>query len=89
MEQKKLWFKAKRYGYGWYPCAWQGWAVLVMYIFSIMTDAIIANNNANSTSDFLMYFFPRLFILTVFLIIICDARGEEARWRWGGKDLTK
>lgn len=82
MEQK-LWFKAKRYGYGWYPVTWQGWGVLVMYLFSILTDGIYSNNQSHSVSDFFMSFFPRLFILTVFLIIICDAKGEPAKWRWG------
>jgi hypothetical protein len=32
-----------------------------------------------------MSFFPRIFILTVFLLIIADAKGEEAYWRWGNK----
>ena len=22
---QKLWFKAKLYGWGWYPCSWEGW----------------------------------------------------------------
>ena len=82
MEQK-LWFKAKRYGYGWYQVTWQGWAVLGMYVFAMTSDAVFVGNHANSVSDFLLSFFPRLFILTVFLIIICDAKGEPARWRWG------
>jgi hypothetical protein len=85
MQGKKLWFKAKRYGYGWYPCTWQGWGVLLMYAFSILTDAVFSNNNSHSVSDFLMSFFPRIFILTVFLLIIADAKGEEAYWRWGNK----
>jgi hypothetical protein len=80
---KKLWFKAKRYGYGWYPVTWQGWGVLLMYIFALLSDATFANHYLHSVSDFLMGFFPRFFILTVFLIIICDAKGEPARWRWG------
>ncbi|HTS17465.1 MAG TPA: hypothetical protein VMP11_07825 [Verrucomicrobiae bacterium] len=26
---KRVWFRAKRYGWGWgLPCAWQGWVVL-------------------------------------------------------------
>jgi len=27
----KLWFKAKRYGWGWTPACWQGWLVLGVY----------------------------------------------------------
>ena len=83
VEEKKLWFRAKRYGYGWVPVTWQGWGVIVMYLFVILTDALFVDNHSHSVSDSLMTFFPHWFILTVFLIIICDARGERAKWRWG------
>ena len=28
----QLWFKAKKYGYGWYPATWQGWLVILVYL---------------------------------------------------------
>lgn len=62
---------------------WQGWGVLAMYVFALITDSTFSNNHSHSVSDFLMSFFPRMFILTTFLIIICDAKGEPARWQWG------
>ena len=32
-KKKKIWFPAKRYGWGWgLPCAWQGWVVLAVWI---------------------------------------------------------
>lgn len=79
----RLWFRAKRFGYGWYPCTWQGWAILLMYVFAITADVVFMNNHSHSVSDMLMNWFPRFYILTVFLIIICDAKGEKATWRWG------
>ena len=54
MENKKLWFRAKRYGWGWYPCSWQGWAVLAMYVFALLSNALYTNNHEFSNSDFLM-----------------------------------
>lgn len=83
MENKKLWFKAKRYGYGWYPSSWQGWGVLFMYLFSVLADVFFYNNNFHFGLVFTVSFLLRLFILTAFLIIICEAKGEEPRWRWG------
>ncbi len=83
--EKKLWFKAKRYGWGWYPCTWQGWAVLLMYVFALVSITTFVDNHTHSVSDSLMSFFPSVFILTVFLIIICSATGEEPKWRWGKK----
>ena len=29
---KKVWFKAKEYGWGWYPSSWQGWIILLIYL---------------------------------------------------------
>ena len=26
------WFRKKTFGYGWTPCTWQGWAVMVLFI---------------------------------------------------------
>ncbi len=83
--EKKLWFRAKRYGWGWYPVTWQGWAVLLMYVFVLVSNVIYLNHHEHSVSDFLMQFFPQTFILTVFLIIICEAKGEKAGWRWAGR----
>ncbi len=27
----KLWFKAKKFGWGWTPCSWEGWTVTGLY----------------------------------------------------------
>ncbi len=86
MEDKKLWFKNKKYGWGWTPCSWQGWAILAMYFFAVITNVIYLNNHGFSNSDFLMQFFPQTYILTVFLLIICWVKGEKPRWQWGDKN---
>ncbi len=74
----KLWFKAKRYGYGWYPVTWQGWGVIVLYGIGVFETYREIDGNPLS-------FLIRIAVLTTFLIIICAAKGEKARWRWGGK----
>ncbi len=89
MQDKKLWFKAKRFGWGWYPCSWQGWAVLCMYVFVLISNSIFLNNHVNSISDLLIQFFPDTYILTVFLIIICYTTGEKPKWHWGYKDKSQ
>ncbi len=88
MKEKKLWFRAKRFGWGWYPVSWEGWGILLMYVFSVVSDFVHVDNHSHSGSDTLIGWSPHFFILTVFLIIICDARGEEAHWRWGKVDET-
>ena len=85
----KIWFKAKEYGWGWYPVTWQGWVIILMYLFSCISMTIFVNNHSLSTSDFFIQFFPNIAILTIFLIIICYARGEKPGWRWGVKKEHK
>ncbi len=83
---KKLWFKRKTYGWGWSPCSWQGWAILAMYLFAIFSDFIFIDKNSHSISDTLVSFLLHVYILTVFLIIICYTTGEEPYWQWGEKN---
>ena len=30
--ERKPWFKPKRFGYGWTPASWQGWAVTLVLL---------------------------------------------------------
>ncbi|MBP6884896.1 MAG: hypothetical protein KBC17_03700 [Candidatus Pacebacteria bacterium] len=83
MEEKKLWFKAKRFGWGWTPCTWQGWGILAMYIFALFSLGIFSEKGSISDFDFFIHFFPVVLIMTVFLIIICYAYGEKPKWNWG------
>jgi lipoprotein signal peptidase len=70
--QKRYWFPAKQYGWGWsFPTCWQGWAVLVAYVASLIL---------------LHYFFPPasahawylagLGLLTFVFLGICWLKGE-------------
>jgi hypothetical protein len=81
--QNKLWFKAKRYGYGWYPSTWEGWAVLGLFILSVILHSYNALSIAKSAKDIVLGINAPILIDTVFLIIICWAKGEKAEWRWG------
>jgi uncharacterized membrane protein YhaH (DUF805 family) len=76
-----LWFKAKNYGWGWYPCSWQGWLVLLAWaaIFILLIDRAEDSNNILANS-----IIPVL-VLTAILISICYVKGEKPVWRWGKK----
>ncbi len=90
MEKKNyLWFKAKRFGWGWYPCTWQGWVILLMYVFALVLNSIFVNNHVNSMPDLALQFFPETYVLTIFLIIICYVTGEKPSWNWGFKKKEK
>lgn len=77
--QKKYWFPAKRYGWGWsFPTCWQGWGVFFAYAASV---ALI------------FYFLPpardidlflvSIAISTAVLLAVCWLKGEPPSWRWG------
>ena len=35
--EKRYWFPAKRYGWGWsFPTTWQGWLVMALYLILIL-----------------------------------------------------
>jgi hypothetical protein len=85
VKQKKFWFKAKNYGWGWYPATWQGWSILLFYLFLVITNYRHVNSVTNSVNGSLLSIVPETFILTILLIIICHATGEKPEWRWGGK----
>ena len=84
-KQKKLWFKAKGYGWGWYPATWQGWSILLFYLFLIISNYRHVEAVSGSGGNILLSVLPESFILTVLLIIICHSTGEKPEWRWGNK----
>lgn len=87
--KKEHWFKAKRYGWGWYPATWQGWAVTVIFVIFILSNFKAINAVSHSESETLLAFTPNAFIATTILICICYLMGEKPEWRWGGKSLRK
>ena len=76
----KYWFPAKRYGWGWGPpTTWQGWLVLGGY-FAALIAVIIAYPASTKPLEF----FSAILVITVVLLLVCRAKGEPPRWRWGG-----
>ncbi len=80
----KIWFKAKRYGWGWTPCCWQGW--LATSLYGVAFGGCVAwwlthgRNEANPYLGLLP-----LFAITAAFLALCWTRGEKPRWQWGGK----
>lgn len=80
-QEQKYWFPAKRYGWGWGPpITWQGWVV-----FASWATAFIP------ATHYLLPHRPKVFLIftvlmSLLLMAICYAKGEPARWRWGGED---
>ena len=80
---KKIWFKAKKYGWGWYPASWEGWAVILIYLLIIGVLVYIFQTNIEKYLDI---YFALVFIFTALLIYISYKKGEKPGWHWGDKD---
>ena len=83
--KKHYWFRAKQYGWGWYPSRWQGWLVLFVWVGIFSAFVSIVNIWLNFS-----WWAPVLAILIGFvwvavLIAICWVKGEPPRWQWGNK----
>ena len=83
MKNKTLWFKAKKYGWGWTPISWQGWFVIIVYVIVNVKYFTLIDKNSHSGSDTLISFSPIFILTTVILLIICYKKGEKPEWRWG------
>lgn len=81
----KLWFRAKKYGWGWTPATWQGWFSVIVYVAVIVRFAFILNEREHSGSDFLMNFVLFAAIPTLLLTWLCHEKGEKPHWSWGEK----
>ena len=80
--QDKLWFKAKRYGWGWYPVSWQGWSVTFLYIILLILFSQTIDETSPKNEIFLTFLLP-IILLTITLIKIAYRKGEKPKWRWG------
>lgn len=76
--KREIWFKRKRYGWGWYPSTWQGWIIILAFIIylSLAVSYFIPRN------QMWQYIFT-IFIGVAILIWICYKKGEKPRWSWG------
>jgi hypothetical protein len=86
---KKLWFKAKRYGWGWYPVSVKGWLVTIVYAGLLAWSVGRFSNYVieHSGEPFLSLLFPVLMhalwvsALIGSLMYIGIKTGEKPEWR--------
>ena len=75
----RYWFPAKRYGWGWgLPCAWQGWAVFVVFVGLMALGVVLVPPHRNMSA-----FLAWTAVLTVLLLACCWLKGEPPKWRGG------
>jgi len=70
------WFRAKTYGYGWYPSTWQGWIVILVWAIIFTLSLILWDHEWLKNTAVVI-------VATTILIYICYKKGEKAHWNWG------
>ena len=83
MKQSNYWFKRRRYGYGWTPVTWQGWAVVATYLVVVLATAVRMPEQPSNTD--MAWYFGIIVTATVILIAVTYKTGPKPRWRWGLK----
>lgn len=79
-DDRRYWFPAKRYGWGWgFPTRWQGWVVLAAFVGLVSLSAVLLNPEQRPVE-----FVVVAGVLTGLFLLVCRAKGEPPRWRWGG-----
>lgn len=81
----RVWFRRKRYGWGWTPARWQGWLLLIIYTACV--SMIMAQLDVAATADAALarVTLPMLGI-TAILVLVCYLTGEKPRWQWGREE---
>jgi uncharacterized membrane protein YhaH (DUF805 family) len=73
---KKLWFRRKLYGWGWTPCSWEGWVVVLVWIIFFVSVMSKIDHEGMKNIFF-------VFASVAVLIFICYKKGEKPKWQWG------
>lgn len=83
--RERLWFKAKRFGWGWTPAAPEGWAVVVLFLAALMgsTVALVRFRPAPPSPAMVAEHLALACALAAALVGICYKTGEKPGWRWG------
>lgn len=79
---KKIWFRRKWYGWGWYPATWEGWVITALYVAIIVFFASTVSETSTTREILLMMVLPFILATTAF-IKIAYMYGETPRWQWG------
>lgn len=82
----KYWFKRKRYGYGWVPVTWQGFAALGIYLVLLLAIGLTLLDVQNDSKNReLGFFFTFVIVISFAMIRVCYRMGPKPKWRWGKK----
>jgi hypothetical protein len=79
---KRFWFHARRYGWGWgLPATWEGWVVMALYV-----GGMVAGGHWLVPARQHLAFMAWATLLSAALVATCWLKGPPPRWHWGNRD---
>lgn len=84
-EDRKLWFGNKKYGYGWVPSSWQGWASIGVWGIAVFvsTGWFAGKEGVDPPETYTLLYILMMLISTGILVGVSKLKGPKAKWRWG------
>ena len=79
---KKLWFKARPFGWGWYPSSWEGFGVIAIFGLWIYALFLFAHPEVHP-GGWIIGLLGSIPVLT----FVTWKTGERPSWRWAGKTV--
>ena len=86
---RKIWFKNKRYGWGWAPATWQGWLILALWLTIVIVWVININDNASSLINSLLSSVLPVLIMVIIFVMISYGRGERPKLQWRKRPASR
>jgi hypothetical protein len=81
-KEKKIWFRRKKYGWGWYPANWKGWVALATYVVFAVGGKYVLFTPLKE-KNVLWWFLGYLIVISVVFVVLARKKGESPRWQWG------
>jgi hypothetical protein len=81
--ERRLWFRTKKYGWGWYPASWQGWLCVAAYVAAISASVWIMGRYGEAASFAVPLALLGTILASLALVTVSWRRGENPSWRWG------
>ncbi|MEO8104733.1 MAG: hypothetical protein ABI602_00145 [Candidatus Saccharibacteria bacterium] len=86
-DNKKYWMKRKRYGWGWIPATWQGWALLVLQGgIVVITATLLPADPAYPTVNGFIKQVSIWLLAIATIVLVAIGTSPKPHWRWGKKD---
>jgi hypothetical protein len=82
-KKKRLWFRRKAYGWGWYPVTWEGWVTIALFVLVQLWNALRFQSSLLPTSSIVGQILIVTSLSTGLLLWICLKTGETPKWQWG------